>query len=115
MVPSPSIAPACPTGSVFRAEYNGPVNAIGAGVPLNIDLKYLPKDIRKSLYFRKQLQITFKSHDDALTDVTPAELVDANFFNTPGELNEYVQVFVTALAGTEVCQVIVTLPHSIVR
>ena len=115
MVPAPSIAPATADGSVFRAEYNGPVVASGVAAPLNIDLKYLPKDIRKSLYFRDQLQITFKSLDGALADVTPPKLVNANFFDTPGQVNEYVQVFVTAPAGTELCQVIVTLPHSIVR
>lgn len=115
MIPSPSIAPAAPQGSTFRAEYNGAVVAVGVNTPLNISLMYLPREVRNSPYFRAQFQLTVKSLDNNLTNVTPAKLLDANFFDDGEEPNAYVQVFVTAVAGTEACQVIATLPHSIVR
>lgn len=115
MIPSPSIAPAAPQGSTFRGEYNGAVVALGVNTPLNISLMYLPREVRSQPYFKKQFQLTVKSLDANLTNVSPAVLADANFFDDGEEPNAYVQVLVSAVAGTEQVQVIATLPHSIVR
>lgn len=115
MIPSPSIAPVPADGSTFRAEWNGPVGAVGYNVPLHISLMYLPKHVRSQPYFHEQLFVEMRSLDAGFIDATPDKLVDANFFDDGSEPNAYVQVFVSAMTGAELCQVIVTLIHSVIR
>lgn len=108
-VPAPSIVPVVVSGGTFRARYEGPVNAVGPLATLNIDLKYLSVSNRSGSNFRPSLQITFESKDADLTFAGPNEILNAQFFDTPGQPNEYVQIQVSSVAGTEECFVLVEL------
>jgi hypothetical protein len=113
-VPSPKITPQPPAGGSLIGNYEGSVFAVGATL-LNIDLTYLPLEVRKSVNFQEQLRVQFASKDANLSTTT-GQLLPVDFFDTVAEgINAYVKIPVVSVTGAEECAVQVDPTHSIIR
>jgi hypothetical protein len=125
MVPAPSIQPTLPSQrSSNFGRWDGPVVATGAGPQaLNIDLKFLTKQMRSTANLRENMRITVESKDPNLKCPSPGDAaftpLAAVFFDGPDEPNEYVQILVEGitgpLTGAERCIVEVQQVHTVIR
>lgn len=114
-VPSPSISVSDIPGGVQHYLFDGQIGVAGVAQTLNIDLTAIPARIRRDKNFQDQLVVTVKSLEQGLTEIGPALLTSANFFDDGLEPNAYIAVLVTSDVATRNAQILVEARHTATR
>jgi hypothetical protein len=112
-IPVGAVKPLQVPGGTHTYVFNGPVGTTGP--VLFIDLTDIPLRLRQDTNFQDMLYVVFKSLDDDISAAGPAVLTSANFNNDGDNTNAYLDVEVTAVAGTEECMILVEPRHTIAR
>jgi hypothetical protein len=112
-IPVPAVKPLQVPGGTHTYVYSGAVGTVGP--VLIIDLTEIPLRIRQDTNFQDMLYVVFKSLDDNISAAGPAVLTAANFNDDGDDTNAYLDVLVTAVAGTEQCMLVVEPRHTIGR
>lgn len=112
-IPAGALKPLQVPGGTHTYVYNGEVGTVGP--VLFIDLTDIPLRIRQDPNFQEMLYVIFKSLDNDISAAGPAVLTAANFNNDGDDTNAYLDVLVTAVAGTEQCMLLVEPRHTIGR
>lgn len=112
-IPVGAVKPLQVPGGIHTYVYNGAVGTVGP--TLYIDLTAIPERIREDTNFQDMLYVVFKSLDDNISAAGPAVLTAANFNDDGSNINAYLDVDVTAVAGTEECMILVEPRHTISR
>lgn len=112
-IPVGALKPLKVPGGEHTYVYNGAVGTTGP--VLFIDLTAIPLRFRQGPNFQEMLFVQFKSLSDDISAAGPANLTAANFNNDGDNTNAYLDVTVTAVAGTEQCFILVEPRHTISR
>lgn len=114
-VPSPNIAVSVIPGGVMNYLYNGPIGVAGVLQTLYVDLTAIPETIRRDKNFQDQLLLEAKSLEQGLSDIQPAILAPANFFDDGAAVNAYISLLVTSDLAARTALILVHPRHTKTR